>query len=103
MGASSVVARAIATNSSWNLVGSSSAGVGFGPEEPLLPRRRTDWWSAVLAEFFRIKLAETCYESVDLLPADLDTWLHHYNSEQPHLGYRNQGRRPMETIKLFGG
>ena len=64
------MARAIATNSSWNLVGSSSAGVGFGPEEPLLPRRRTDWWSAVLAEFFRIKLAETCYESVDLLPAD---------------------------------
>jgi len=103
MGASSVVARAIATNSSWNLVGSSSAGVRFGPEEPLLPRRRTDWWSAVLAEFFRIKLAETCYESVDLLPADLDTWLHHYNSEQPHLGYRNQGRRPRETIKLFGG
>ncbi|MCY4355299.1 MAG: IS481 family transposase, partial [Truepera sp.] len=40
---------------------------------------------------------------VDLLPADLDTWLHHYNSERPHLGYRNQGRRPMETIKLFGG
>ena len=31
----------------------------------------------------------------------LDTWLHHYNTERPHLGYRNQGRRPIETINLF--
>ncbi len=57
----------------------------------------------VLDEFFRIKLRETFYESVELLQADLDTWLHHYNSERPHLGYRNQGRRPMETINLFVG
>lgn len=57
----------------------------------------------VLDEFFRIKLRETFYESVDLLQADLDAWLHHYNTERPHLGYRNQGRRPMETINLFVG
>ncbi len=33
--------------------------------------------------------------------ADLDAWLIHYNTERPHLGYRNQGRRPIETINLF--
>jgi hypothetical protein len=31
------------------------------------------------------------------LQADLDSWLRHYNHERPHLGYRNQGRRPWET------
>ena len=55
----------------------------------------------VLDEFFRVKMRETFYESVEALQADLDTWLHHYNTERPHLGYRNQGRRPIETINLF--
>jgi hypothetical protein len=35
------------------------------------------------------------------MQGDLDEWLTHYNTERPHLGYRNQGRRPLETIKLF--
>ena len=34
------------------------------------------------------------YDSVEALQTDLDAWLHHYNHERPHLGYRNQGRRP---------
>ncbi|RAI22446.1 IS481 family transposase [Rhodobium orientis] len=55
----------------------------------------------VLDEFFRVKMRETFYESVDALQADLDAWLVHYNTERPHLGYRNQGRRPIETINLF--
>ncbi len=55
----------------------------------------------VLDEFFRIKMRETFYESVEALQADLDAWLHRYNTERPHLGYRNQGRRPIETINLF--
>ena len=41
------------------------------------------------------------YESVEALQADLDAWLHHYNHERPHLGYRNQGRRPWETVERF--
>ena len=57
--------------------------------------------STVLDEFFRIKMRETFYESVEALQDALDTWLHHYNTERPHLGYRNQGRRPIETINLF--
>lgn len=55
----------------------------------------------VLNEFFRIKMRETFYETVEALQADLDKWLIHYNTERPHLGYRNQGRRPAETINLF--
>ena len=41
------------------------------------------------------------YESVEALQTDLDAWLHHYNHARPHLGYRNQGRRPWETVELF--
>ena len=55
----------------------------------------------VLDEFFRLKMRETFYDSVEALQADLNAWLNHYNTERPHLGYRNQGRRPMETIHLF--
>jgi transposase InsO family protein len=55
----------------------------------------------VLDEFFRRKMRETFYESVETLQDDLDDWLEHYNTQRPHLGYRNQGRRPLETIRLF--
>ena len=41
------------------------------------------------------------YDSVEALQADLDAWLHHYNHERPHLGYRNQGRRPWDTVERF--
>lgn len=39
-------------------------------------------------------MRETFYDSVDALQVDLDAWLVHYNTERPHLGYRNMGRRP---------
>jgi transposase InsO family protein len=55
----------------------------------------------VLEEFFMPKMRESLYESVEALQADLDAWLVHYNRERPHLGYRNQGRRPWETIERF--
>lgn len=55
----------------------------------------------VLDEFFRVKMRETFYETADALQADLDAWLVHYNTERPHLGYRNMGRRPIETINAF--
>lgn len=35
------------------------------------------------------------------LQADLDAWLQYHSHERPHQGYRNMGRRPMETIQLF--
>jgi transposase InsO family protein len=55
----------------------------------------------VLEEFFRPTLRERFYETVEALQADLDAWLVHYNRERPHLGYRNQGRRPWDTIDSF--
>lgn len=55
----------------------------------------------VLDEFFRIAFRKKLYESVEVLQVDLDAWLVHYNTERPHQGYRNRGRRPIETIELF--
>ena len=55
----------------------------------------------VLDAFFRVKLRTTFYESVEALQADLDEWLVFYNEERPHLGYRNMGRRPLDTLCLF--
>lgn len=46
-------------------------------------------------------MREHFYDSVEALQGDLDSWLIHYNTERPHLGYRNQGRRPFETVNLF--
>jgi len=55
----------------------------------------------VLDEFFRIVFRTTFYESVETLQTDFDAWLVTYNTERPHQGYRNMGRRPIETIMLY--
>ena len=52
-------------------------------------------------EFFESAWRTTLYESVAALQADLDRWLVHYNTERPHQGYRNQGRRPVETVQQY--
>ena len=52
----------------------------------------------VLDEFFRIAFRENFYESVEALQEDLDQWLIHYNTERPHRGYRNRGKRPLDTV-----
>jgi len=54
-----------------------------------------------LNEFFRKAFREKFYESVKSLQQDFDSWLKHYNTERPHQGYRNMGKRPMDTIKEF--
>lgn len=55
----------------------------------------------VLDEFFRRAFREKYYESVDALQTYLDIWLTHYNNERPHRGYRNMGKRPIETVNLY--
>lgn len=55
----------------------------------------------MLDEFFRKAFREKFYTSVEDLQADFDVWLNHYNHERPHRGYRNNGRRPIETIDQF--
>ncbi|PRD40626.1 IS481 family transposase [Phyllobacterium phragmitis] len=52
-------------------------------------------------EFFRIKMRDNFYDTVDALQADFDQWLTYYNTERSHLGYRNQGRSPIEAIHAF--
>lgn len=52
-------------------------------------------------EFFEVALRETFYESVEALQTDFDTWLTHYNTERPHLGYRNRGKRPIDTVNAY--
>jgi transposase InsO family protein len=56
---------------------------------------------SVLDEFFRVKMRETSYGSVETAQHGLDAGHVHYNTERRHLGYRNQGRRPVETINSF--
>ena len=55
----------------------------------------------VQEEFFETAWRTTLYESVEALQEDLDRWLVHYNTERPHQGYRNLGRRPLDTVKLY--
>jgi transposase InsO family protein len=53
----------------------------------------------VLDEFFRESFRKKLYTSVEELQVDLDPWLNYYNTERPHRGYRNMGKRPIETIE----
>lgn len=55
----------------------------------------------VLDEFFRPALRTKFYESVEALQKDLNKWLDHYNNERSHQGYRNKGKRPIDTVKRF--
>jgi transposase InsO family protein len=53
----------------------------------------------VLDEFFREAFHRKFYASVEELQDDLDQWLHYYNHERTHRGYRNMGRRLIKTIE----
>ena len=52
-------------------------------------------------EVFEVALRATFSASVDALQTDLDRWLIHYHTERPHLGYRNLGKRPIETVNAY--
>jgi hypothetical protein len=54
-----------------------------------------------LDEFFRLAFRTKFYETVQALPEDLNIWLDHDNNERPHQGYRNMGRRPIDTINEY--
>jgi transposase InsO family protein len=55
----------------------------------------------VLDEFFRPTFRTRLYTSIKPLQKDLDKWLKEYNEERPHQGYRNRGKRPIDTVKKF--
>ncbi|MDX2139842.1 MAG: IS481 family transposase [Chloroflexota bacterium] len=52
-------------------------------------------------EFFKLAFIRKVYTHLDDLQTDFDAWLHEYNTERPHLGYRNMGRCPIETVLQF--
>jgi len=55
----------------------------------------------ILEEFFRVELRKKIYASLEELEEDLQTWLVHYNTNRAHLGYRNNGATPYETVLKF--
>ena len=46
------------------------------------------------AKILAVKVRETLYDSVEALQADLGIWLHHYNTERPHLGFETKSEGP---------
>jgi hypothetical protein len=52
-------------------------------------------------EFVGIAFRKKIYTSLDELQEELDNWLQHYNYERPHRGYRNMGKRPIDTVQSF--
>ena len=52
-------------------------------------------------EFFSAMLRQTLYTLVEELQHDLDRWLVHDNSERPHQGYRNLGKRLIDTANAY--
>ncbi len=55
----------------------------------------------VLDEFFRPAFRQKLYTDVKSLQKDLNQWLKHYNDERAHQGYRNRGKRPVDTVNEF--
>jgi transposase InsO family protein len=54
----------------------------------------------ILDEFFRIALRGRIFEELETLEVELQKWLCYYNLERAHLGYRNRGRTPYQTVEL---
>jgi transposase InsO family protein len=52
-------------------------------------------------EFVQVAFRKKLYVSVEELQNDLDIWMDHYNYERPHRGYRNLGKRPIDTVLSF--
>ena len=55
----------------------------------------------VQEEFFHANFRQKLYLTLEELQTDLDEWLVFYNTQRPHLGYRNMGRKPIETIDRY--
>lgn len=49
-------------------------------------------------EFYAITFRKKIYDSLDMLQADLDEWIQHYNTERPHSGRYCFGKTPMQTF-----
>ena len=52
----------------------------------------------ILQEFYQVVFRKRVYEDIDTLQADLDEWLHHYNTQRTHQGKMCCGRTPFDTM-----
>ena len=52
----------------------------------------------ILQEFYQVAFRKRIYEDIDTLQADLDEWLHHYNTQRTHQGKMCCGRTPFDTM-----
>lgn len=50
-------------------------------------------------EFYAIAFRKKIYRSIAELQADLDRWMHHYNTERTHSGKYCFGKTPMQTFE----
>jgi transposase InsO family protein len=55
----------------------------------------------VKEKFISLAFRKKIYVLIEDLQEQLDQWLQHYNHKRPHRGYRNFGRRPIDTVKEF--
>jgi transposase InsO family protein len=53
----------------------------------------------ILEEFYQVAFRKKLYESLEVLQADLDQWLDHYNNERPHSGRYCYGKTPTQTFE----
>jgi len=53
----------------------------------------------VLDKFLRPVFRQRLYTSAKALQEAVDKWLKFYNHERPHQGYRNMGKRPIDTVQ----
>lgn len=57
----------------------------------------------LLDECFRVAGRQTWYVDIAEIQRDLDTFLHYYNVDRSHQGYRLQGRTPAQALRdAFG-
>lgn len=52
----------------------------------------------ILQEFYQVAFRKVVYETVEQLQADLDEWLHRYNTQRTHQGKMCCGKTPHQTM-----
>lgn len=68
------------------------------PRSPNLNGFVERFQGTVLHQHYRTAFRYRYYDDIDVLDADLQAWLRHYNFERPHRGYRLAGRRPADLF-----
>ena len=51
----------------------------------------------ILGEFYQVAFRKKIYTSLEMLQADLDSWMEHYNGERTHTGKYCFGKTPFQT------